>query len=74
MEGVETGEVGAAAGAAGAAAGAGVVVVVVVVVVAVCACARDAAQRDNAQTYRGYSFLFIRCCGQFGEDGDTQRL
>jgi hypothetical protein len=63
IEGVETGDVGAAAGAAGAAgaaaagaAGAGAVVVVVVVV-----CARaEAAHRESAQRYRGYSFLFIR--------------
>jgi hypothetical protein len=55
IEGVETGDVGAAAGAA-AAAGA---VVVVVVVVAVWEYA-EAAHRESAQTYRGCSFLFIR--------------
>jgi hypothetical protein len=63
MEGVETGDVGAAAGAAGATtAGAAVVVVVVVVVAAgaaVCALA-NVADRASAQRDRGYSFLFIR--------------
>jgi hypothetical protein len=68
MEGVETGEVGAAAGAAGAAAAgaaaagaaaAGAAGAVVVVVVVVCACAKE-THRDSAQTDRGYSFLFIR--------------
>jgi len=62
MAGVETGDVGAAAGAAGAGATVAAVVVVVVVVVvgaAVCARAR-VADRASAERYRGYSFLFIR--------------
>jgi hypothetical protein len=61
IEGVDTGEVGAAAGAAGAAAaaaGAAAGVVVVVVVVVVCAL-RDVVRIDAAQTQIGYSLLFI---------------
>jgi hypothetical protein len=77
IDGVETGEVGAAGAAAGAAAAgapaagagaaAGVAGAGAAGGVAVCEYA-EAAQSDSAPTYRGYSFLFILVFGQ-GEVG-----